>query len=379
MRPARVFATALGIAATAGAGLAGAVEGGVEDRITSHAVAVVTGGPASPSLRCSGTLVAPNVVLSVRHCLAPASSEHPRCDEELPTPQGTPSDLWVSASPWTSASSSFRQVARWVVPETAAVCGDDVALLVLERPFEPRDATPARLAVSEADVRAALLTRAFGLAGFGAASPDGEGAGVRRSRFDVPVRCVPGEPGFECGRALEYVGVREFTGGAGPCAGDSGAGAVARDDRSLVFGVLSRGDLAGSSCAEGVFERTDAWAWLAAKTVLEATPEGQAPPAWVRAVLPDRPGLGEGCRSGAECGAGADCVSLDGRRSFVCAALCDGSGCAEGTRCESGICAPGDAPSRRGEGCAAAGGSAPAWLAGVGGLAWVVAQRRRRA
>jgi hypothetical protein len=334
--------------------IASAVEGGVEDRVTTHAVSIATGGPQSPAVRCSGTLVSPNVVLTVRHCIARIPADRPSCDATFPAPPGAPNDFWIDATPWVLPSSAWKSVSSWILPERAEVCGNDVALLVLAEPFSRAQATPARPIVTEAAFRSAVSTRRMGLAAFGASSASAADSGTRRSRFDIPVQCVPGDQSFACGGALEYIDVREFTGGAGPCAGDSGAGAILTADRETIFGVLSRGNPRGG-CSEGVFERTDVWGWLIAKTVIDATPRGETPPSWARDAFPSKPQAGQFCRVAADCGALADCVSFDGRRSFTCAARCSAEvACAAGFHCESGVCAPGEAPLAADSGCSAA-------------------------
>lgn len=364
---------------------AAAVEGGVEDRVTTHAVAIATGGPTSPDLRCSGTLIAPNVVLTVRHCISRLSADTPTCEQSFSEPVGVPSDLWINATPWAGPSTSWKNVASWSLPEPSRVCGNDVALLVLASPYPESEATPARPVLSEAELRRAVSARVLGLAAFGASSASGTGGGVRRSRFDIPIQCVPGDPSFACAGALDYVDVRELTAGAGPCTGDSGAGAMLPSDRGVVFGVLSRGDLGKGTCSEGVFERTDVWSWLIAKTVLDATPPGQAAPDWARAAFPEAPRVGDRCRGAGACSGDSDCVSFDGLRSFVCAARC-GAGCAEGTHCESNVCAPGPrtgaALTDRGCGVGRRPPSAPAGplavILGLASFACAAARRLRR-
>jgi hypothetical protein len=329
---------------------AAAVEGGTEDRVTTHAVAIATGGPQSPSVRCSGTLIAPNVILTVRHCIARLPEPEPSCASTFPEPSGLPSDFWVSAAPWALPSQSWRNVASWVVPEPTDVCGNDIALLVLAAPFAAAEASPARPVLSDVDFREALATRLVGIAGFGSSSASGAEGGTRRSRFDVPLVCVPGESSFSCGGQLDYIDFSEFTAGAGPCKGDSGAAAILTTDHTAIFGVLSRGNLASGACAEGIFERTDVWGWLIAKTVLAAASPSSPAPDWAIGAFPENPRTGQRCRVGAECGANAECVSFDGRRSFVCAKRCE-TGCGEGSHCESNVCAPGAPAAGTTEGC----------------------------
>jgi hypothetical protein len=325
-------------AATCAAPPALAVEGGTLDHATTHAVLIALGAPSAPTVRCSGTLISSNVVLTARHCISPLA-ETPRCGQSFGAPAGSPGDLWVTAAPWSLPSASWKHVSAWVYPDSSDVCGDDVAMVVVSPPFGSDEAIPARVALSAAAFEQAVSSRVLGVAGFGSTSPHADDSGLRRSRFDIPVRCVPGS-GPSCDGALGYIDVREFTSGAGPCIGDSGAGALDVSDHATVFGVLSRGHFADERCSEGIFERTDLWRWLIAKTVLASVPAGAKAPDWAIGAFPERALPGEMCLGAESCGENADCVSFDGRRSFVCAARCS-AGCGAGLRCESNVCAPG--------------------------------------
>lgn len=313
---------------------AAAVEGGVLDRSSTFAVSIVAGGPSSPAMRCSGTLVSPNVVLTVRHCVGPPASAAGDCAAEFGPPAGR---LWVGTSPWVQPGSGWHEVSRVVVPETRKACGDDVALLVLDAPVPEGVAKPARVAVTRDAFREAVRSRTLAVSGFGAVDGSGASIGTRRVRGDIPVGCVPGEAGYTCGPELDVIDALEFTAGSGPCSGDSGAGAFTLDASPVVFGVLSRGKLEGS-CSEGVFERTDVWAWLIAKTIVDAAPGGIAPD-WASSLFPAAPGEGDLCRDAAACGSHAECASSDGRRSWRCFTKCASDGaCATGRQCESGLC-----------------------------------------
>ncbi|MBX3188494.1 MAG: trypsin-like serine protease [Labilithrix sp.] len=364
----------------ASASTALAVQGGHEDSATAHSVAIATGGPTSPVMRCSGTLISPNVVLTVRHCVAQLSIDAASCGNTFGEAKGAPGEFWVDATPWVAPGLTWKKVASWELPIPREICGNDIALLVLATPFAESEAVPARPLLDTALVLDAARRRRFGFAAFGATSPAGEGVGTRRSRLDVPVKCIPGEPGFECDSAFGYIDAREFTGGAGPCGGDSGGGAMTDDDRGTIFGVLSRGGVKGDACTEGVFERTDYWRWLIARTVLRATPTGTTPPAWASAAFPERPGVGELCDETHACAADARCVSLDGHRSFVCARRCS-AGCSAGERCDSEVCVAHPALLANDGGCRTAphlGRATPKTVLIIGLIAALLTCARRR-
>lgn len=320
-----------------------AVEGGVPDTATIHSVVLATGGPTNPTLRCTGVLVSPNVVLTARHCVSLLPRDGAPCSKSFGVAIAQPRDFWVSARPDMASGPHWKNVASWDLPDQVSLCGDDIATLVLANGFDTSEATPARPVLTEREVVEIAKARRFGMAGFGATKLGGTDTGKRRSRFDIPVRCLPGIPGFPCDGALEYVEAGEISGGVGPCNGDSGGGAVALADRGLVFGILSRGTLGDESCSEGIFERTDVWGWFIARNVLRATPPGSSAPAWASAAFPSSPKVGEFCGGGGSCADDASCTSFDGRRSYVCARRCE-AGCSSDEHCESDVCAKGAPP-----------------------------------
>lgn len=341
-----------------------AVEGGGDDTKTVHAVAIATGGPSTPKLRCSGVLVSPNVVITARHCISQLPRDGAPCSKKFGEPLGRPGDLWVSARGSVEAGTHWKNVTSWELPEPNALCGDDIAALVLASPFEPFEAIPARPVLSEIELVEVAKARRFGMAGFGATSNTGSDVGKRRSRFDIPMRCLAGVPGFLCDGALEYIEVGELTGGAGPCNGDSGGAAISDGDRNVVFGILSRGGVGDESCTEGIFERTDVWRWLIAKTVLRATPSGDAPPAWASNAFPAKPRIGDLCLGADACEGDASCTSFDDRRSYVCARRC-AAGCDATEHCEGDVCAPGAPPPSEESSCGVATSHPSGWASGI--------------
>src|SRR5690606_11350585 len=119
-----------------------AIIGGVTDPAPSPVVGISgqTSGGAS-GLVCTGTLVAPNVVMTARHCI---EEGNPGCDDSF-----TGVAKYVSVSVTTDGGT--YSVASTRVPSGSRPCGDDLALLVLSSPVPATDGSPV------ADVR---LTKA---------------------------------------------------------------------------------------------------------------------------------------------------------------------------------------------------------------------------
>jgi len=182
---------------------------------------------------CSGTLIAPNLVLTAHHCVAQTPPGPVSCDE---TAFGPLHDNVMSVTTHDSVLGIARHIVRevHVPPGSEDLCGGDVAVMILDDVVEPTEAWPIPPRVDRSPSR----DETYRAVGFGAIDGDGTGSGLRRQRGGLRVDCV----GDGC-LAVYEVQLNEWMGETGVCAGDSGGPAL--DEQGRVMGVTSRG---GDGC-----------------------------------------------------------------------------------------------------------------------------------
>lgn len=217
----------------------GFIAGGTPDAHDDGVVGVIVANDAGEPRRvCTGTLIAPNLVLTAQHCVA-ETRRRVDCASSFFHDPITPSRLAVTSSPsiWSDDAVWTGAVETITPPGPPRLCGRDVALIVLAAAVPP-DVTPLSPRLDEV----ARAREAYTAVGYGASDGRARDGGVRRRRDRLEVVCV----GSDCD--TRQIDDREWRGDHGVCNGDSGGPALDAD--GLVIGVTSRGP---ASCERPVY------------------------------------------------------------------------------------------------------------------------------
>jgi hypothetical protein len=284
-----IFGLMMCLGACAGPGNPGEgdddVQGGRSDRSADHSFAV--GIASRDGALCSGTLIAPNLVLTARHCVVPADGDTIVTCQSQFAPTVAPSEIYVTTEPTLRGARKYYGAKEIATPEDSGFCGNDIALVTLRDNIPAERATPATPVVRFAMSDRSRVGTTIVAMGYGITNPNAKDSGIRRLREGIPIVCVPGDgPCADRTMAALTDSDREFVTAGYVCSGDSGGGAFDQASFSrgtpYVLGALSRGPQTERHCLAAIYSRTDAHAdWILPAARRAAALGGYPKPAWM--------------------------------------------------------------------------------------------------
>lgn len=246
--------------------------GGAKDigALASSGVVALKVGPtgAKDFELCSAAFIAPNLLLTARHCVGNPVTDQVSCDENGRSTNGNhvngnraPEEIAVyrGASPKFGGEPDARATTI-LSPEGGSLCDTDIALVVLDRSFD--DVEPLAIRMGGTAVSAGENIRSVGYG----ANDSGAPIGTRFRKDDVAVLAV----GSGVSQSKTALGPHEFEVGQAICPGDSGGPAI-NEETGAIIGVVSRGsDASCKSDFGNIYTSTVGWDDLFAKAFAAA-------------------------------------------------------------------------------------------------------------
>src|ERR1019366_1653156 len=109
-----------------------AIQGGTDDFSHPYAVGVCVGGPGQCQLICSGALIAPNLVMTARHCVDQTAQAIDCATSTFGGLHAPTSAFFITTiASELQVSVGWHKVKQIITTPGAKVCGNDMALLEL--------------------------------------------------------------------------------------------------------------------------------------------------------------------------------------------------------------------------------------------------------
>jgi hypothetical protein len=262
---------------------------GVADRGDDPAVVAIDYGGGDP---CTGALVAADVVLTALHCVASTATETP-CPIAAPPPLSlrSPESLRVLVGDGSDNAILRARGREILVAPDARLCGEDVAVLLLDQAIEdvqPIAVRPTGAATGE-HVRTVRFARSASAPGL---------ARLLRDHIEV------------VGTTLTELQVAEtFAGGGGGPALDETTGEL--------LGVASRD---AATPARDVYTRADAFLSLIEGAIADSESAG-ATGSGLKKPKNGPADMGANCAEGGDCAAGV-CLTVPAAAQQYCSRVC---------------------------------------------------------
>ncbi len=153
-----------------------------------------------------------------------------------------------------------------ITPADNGFCGNDIALIILEKNIPASEAQPA-IPVVQFSITDERLSGSITAMGYGITSPSAEDSGQRRIRENIPLLCIPGEQVIDCSGddgELSSTTTRSSSPKASSARATPAAAPSSRDASTTGTPVRPRRALSWSAdrdkCLAAIYSRTDAHA-----------------------------------------------------------------------------------------------------------------------